>query len=271
MAANQRSGRVAHATMEPMTVDPRAASGFGGDVEAYERGRPGYPAAALQRLAGAFHLTPQSTVLDLAAGTGKLSRSLVPLVGRVLAVEPSSAMLDELRKQVPGIDARQGTAEAIPLPDGCLDAVFVGQAFHWFQAAAAFEEIARVLEPGGGLALLWNHARWTEAELPWVERFGALVEPRRIAAGPFPAGDDNWKPALEQSHRFEPLQEARFSHVHQIGIEDFLALVASWSWIANLPDQECADLLAQVRELAGKDAVLALPYETEVNWTRRLD
>lgn len=253
-----------------MTVDPRAASGFGGSVEAYERGRPQYPPEAIDRLSAEFGLTEHSHVLDLAAGTGKLTRALVPRVGQLIAVEPSPAMLAQLRRQVPAADARPGTAEAIPLPDGAIEAVFVGQAFHWFQPAQAFDEIARVLVPGGGLALLWNQGHWTEAELPWVKRFGALVEPRRIAAGPFPAGDEQWKPVLEQSDRFEPLSQAEFSHVHRIGIEDFVALVASWSWIANLPDQERSDLLGEVRQLAGQDAVLELPYVTEVYWTRRI-
>jgi hypothetical protein len=103
-----------------------------------------------------------------------------------------------------------------------------------------------------------------------LDRFGALVGPRRVAAGPFPAGDDRWKETLERSDRFTPRQDAVFRHVHRIGIEDFLALVASWSWIANLPDPERADSLAEVRQLAGADAVLALPYATEVYWTRRI-
>jgi ubiquinone/menaquinone biosynthesis C-methylase UbiE len=262
----KRSG----ATIRDVRVDPRAATGFARDVEAYERGRPQYPLQAIEQLAAEFGLTRASTVLDLAAGTGKLTRQLAPLAHHVIAVDASPAMLAELRRQVPAADARAGTAEAIPLPDASVDAVFVGQAFHWFRATEAFEEIARVLRPGGGLALMWNQARWTEAELPWVGRFSALVEPRRVAAGPFPSGDDRWKEVLEQSERFAPMQEAWFSHVHRIGIEDFLALVASWSWIANLPHAERGDLLAEIRQLAGEAAVLELPYATEVYWTWRV-
>jgi SAM-dependent methyltransferase len=253
-----------------VTVDPRAATGFARDAAAYERGRPQYPPEAIEQLAREFALTEASTVLDLAAGTGKLTRQLVPLASHVVAVEPSPAMLAELRKRVPEADAREGTAEAIPLDDATVDAVFVGQAFHWFSAGEAFEEIARVLRPGGGLALIWNQARWTEAELPWLGRFSALLEPRRIAAGPFPAGDDRWKEALDRSHGFGPRHDALFTHSHRIAVDDFLALVSSWSWIANLPSDERSELLARVRDLAGADALLELPYVTEVFWTLKL-
>jgi SAM-dependent methyltransferase len=163
---------------------------------------------------------------------------------------------------VPQIEILGGTAEAIPLPDASLDAVFVGQAFHWFRASEALAEIARVLKPGGGLALLWNRARW---EGPWVEPFQALVEPPRVAAGEFPSSED----VLPQSPHFGPWQQDQFGHVHRIRLEDFLALVSSWSWIANLPDEERGDLLAEARELVRDQPVLELPYATEVYWSCR--
>jgi SAM-dependent methyltransferase len=242
-----------------MTVDPRAATGFGRDAEAYERGRPTYAPAAIDHLAREFGLSAASTVLDLAAGTGKLTRSLIPRAGRVIAVEPSPAMRAELRRQVPAADILEGSAEAIPLEDASLDAVFVGQAFHWFRAAEALEEIARVLRPGGGLALLWNHARW---KMRWLERFKALVDPPRAAAGEFPS--DDWKEALERDNRFGPRSDAEFPHVHRVGIDDFLALVGSWSWIANLERAERSTLLDEVRVLTGEQPVLELDYVTEV-------
>jgi SAM-dependent methyltransferase len=253
-----------------MTVDPRAATGFGSAADAYERGRPEYPDDALDHLTREFGLTRASAVLDLAAGTGKLTRSLIPRAGRVIAVEPSPAMRAELRRQVPSADIRDGTAEAIPLDDASVDAVFVAQAFHWFRPHEAFTEIARVLRPGGGLALIWNQARWRDARLPWLERLRELVEPRRVAAGPFPAGEDRWKEVLEQDPRFSPRQDALFRHTHRVTIDDFLALVGSWSWIANLPDPERADLLDEIRRLAAADGELELPYATEVYSCRTL-
>jgi SAM-dependent methyltransferase len=247
-----------------VTVDPRAATGFGSRVEAYERGRPQYPPEAIDRLAGELELTRESTVLDLAAGTGKLTRQLLALAGRVIAVEPSAAMRAELQKQLPALEVHDGTAESMPLEDASLDAVFVGQAFHWFSPAEAFAELARVLRPAGGVALLWNRERWKG---PWVERFRALVDPPRKAAGEFPAAG---KELFGQSPQFAPWREAHFNHVHRIGLEEFLALVSSWSWIANLPDGERAALLAEVRGLVDGRAALGLAYATDVYWTRRL-
>jgi SAM-dependent methyltransferase len=254
-----------------MSVDPRAATGFaGGSVEAYERGRPTYPEEAIDHLVREFGLSPGATVLDLAAGTGKLTRQLVPRVDHVIAVEPSPAMRGELQRQVPAADVRDGTAEAIPFDDATVDAVFVAQAFHWFRAEQALAEIARVLRPGRGLALVWNQARWSDAGPPWLGRLRELVEPRRVAAGPFPAGEDSWKEALERDARFSPVQDALFHHVHRLDVEDFVALIASWSWIANLPDPERAGLLDEIRRLAGAATVLELPYATEVYSCRTL-
>jgi SAM-dependent methyltransferase len=251
-----------------MTVDPRAATGFASAVDAYERGRPSYPPVAIANLAREFGLTQASTILDLAAGTGKLTRLLVGLAGHVIGVEPSEPMRAELREQVPTVDARAGTAEAIPAADGSVDAVFVGEAFHWFRTTEAGREIARVLAPGGGLALLWNRAHWSEQELPWLTAFGELLEPYRKAAGPFPAEADPWKPALEATGAFAPLSRADVDHVQASSPDDLVALVSSWSWIANVPDGERAGVLRRVRELAGTQDRLTLRYRTEIHWTR---
>jgi SAM-dependent methyltransferase len=253
-----------------VTVDPRAATGFASAVDAYERGRPSYPPVAIANLAREFGLTPASTVLDLAAGTGNLTRALVPLAGHVIGVEPSEAMRAELRAQVPTVDARAGTAEAIPAADGSVDAVFVGEAFHWFRTAEASREIARVLSPAGGLALLWNRAHWSEEELPWLTAFGELLQPYRQAAGPFPAEAEPWKSVLQATGAFAPLSSAEVDHVQTSSPDDVVALVASWSWIANLPDGERAEVLRRVGELVGPQRRLRLRYRTEIHWTRRV-
>jgi SAM-dependent methyltransferase len=250
-----------------MTVDPRAATGFA-NVGAYERARPEYPADAIGDLAGEFGLTRDSTVLDLAAGTGKLTRRLQPLARHVIAVEPSDAMLDELRARLPAVDARRGTAEQLPCADASIDAVFVGQAFHWFRAAQAGREIARVLRPGGGLALLWNRANWTKAEAPWLDAFKALLDPYHEAAGEFPGDAGRWEAAVEALGLFAPLSRTEVEHVHRIASDDIPTLVASWSWITNLPDEERAGVLRRVGELVGTGHPLTLSYRTEVYWTR---
>jgi ubiquinone/menaquinone biosynthesis C-methylase UbiE len=128
------------------------ARSFGRTAEAYERGRPGYAEAAIEALG----LPPDAVVLDLAAGTGKLTRQLVRRFARVIAVEPLDGMRAVLERVVPEAEALAGSADAIPLPDGSVDAVFVGQAFHWFATDDVLREIARVLRPRGILAILFN-------------------------------------------------------------------------------------------------------------------
>jgi SAM-dependent methyltransferase len=247
-----------------MTVDPRATSGFGAAAEAYERGRPSYPPEAVAELARRFGLGPASTVLDLAAGTGKLTRALAGHAGRVIAVEPTAAMLAVLRARLPAVDARAGSAEAIPVEDGSVDAVFVGEAFHWFRTREACPEIARVLRAGGGLALLWNRAEW---DMPWHDEFVAISMPYREAAGEFPAAR-SWQEELEATGLFEPLTTWQADNVQRTDREGFLAHVASWSWIAPLPDAERAAFLARVRDLIAEDAEVVLRYRTEIHATR---
>ena len=134
-------------------VDARRARSFDGVADAYRRARPSYPAAAVAWL---LESAPGRRVVDLAAGTGKLTEVLVAAGAEVVAVEPLDRMRAELALTVPGIPALAGTAERIPLPAASADAVFVAQAFHWFDAARALAEIARVLVPGGAVGLLWN-------------------------------------------------------------------------------------------------------------------
>jgi ubiquinone/menaquinone biosynthesis C-methylase UbiE len=253
-----------------MSVDPRAARGFSAAADAYELGRPSYPRDALALLARELGLTPASTVLDLAAGTGKLTRGLMPFTGRVVAVDASEGMLGMLRKQLPGADARVGTADAIPLPPGSVDAVVVGEAFHWFGTEDVCREIARVLRPRGGLALLWNRARPVGAAQPWQPALEALSRPYREAAGSFPAEGERWQRAIHRTGLFGPLEQAEVDHTHETSADALVALVGSWSWIANLPDEERGTLLAKVRDLVADQPQLSLCYRTELYWTRRI-
>jgi SAM-dependent methyltransferase len=245
-------------------LDPLAAS-FGRVADAYDLGRPSYPPAALAWIAAELGLDGRSAVLDLAAGTGKLSAGLVPLVGRVLAVEPVAEMRRVLAVRLPRVEAIAGTAEDIPLPDGAVDAVIVGAAFHWFDAEAALAEIHRVLRPGGGLGLLWNRPEW-EGE-PWYPDFSELLErsraeqdhpPSRYAVG-------EWRAALERAVGFGPARKREFRHVHHATRAEFLARVASWSVFAALPDED------RRRRLGELEAVLDAAGVAEVDLRYRTD
>lgn len=134
----------------------RRRTSFASVAAQYEHARPGYPDDAVAWLAKRLGIGPDRDVLDLGAGTGKLTRQLVPLGARVVAVEPLDEMRAELERAVPQASAIAGSAEAIPLADGSVDAVASAQAFHWFDAKTALPEIHRVLRPGGGLGLIWN-------------------------------------------------------------------------------------------------------------------
>jgi ubiquinone/menaquinone biosynthesis C-methylase UbiE len=231
-----------------------AAEGFSRSAEAYERGRPEYPEAAIAYLVELVR--PGATVLDLAAGTGKLTRPLVAAGLRVVAVEPVA----EMRATLPG--ALEGTAEAIPLGDGSVEAVTVGQAFHWFDGDAALAEIARVLRPGGLLALVWNKRVDTD---PLNQAIEELVAPYR---GDTPGHRGPWRAAFERTSAFTPLEEATFEHPVVQDAERLEARVGSISFIAALDPAERAGVLERARAIAG-DGEVTIPYRTEVLTCRR--
>lgn len=155
-----------------------AAQGYAAADEDYERARPSYPTRAVELLLAELGIAPESTVLDLGAGTGKFTRLLRPTGATLLALEPVSAMRRHLADAVPEARVLDGTAESIPLPDGSVDAIVAATAFHWFKGDDALEEIARVLRPGGGLGLVWNNP---DEDADWV---AAGLDRRRRKAGP---------------------------------------------------------------------------------------
>jgi SAM-dependent methyltransferase len=240
-----------------VSIDPdqRRARGasFGGVADAYERSRPGYPAAAVAWLAG----PAPADVLDLGAGTGKLTRSLVDHGQRVTAVEPLPEMLAHLRAALPPVAALAGSAERIPLEDASVDVVTVAQAFHWFDHQPALHEIARVLRPGGVLALVWNTR---DEDDPWV---AALTE---VIAGNAELDDDEAVRApLAASGLFGVVETARFSHRQRLDRAALRDLVRSRSYCAVLTDEERRPVLERVDALFDANAVdgeIELPYVT---------
>ena len=243
-----------------MSTHPTAATGFGSSADAYERGRPSYPDDAVAYLAAELGLGPAARVLDLAAGTGKLTRLLLEGGVSVVAVEPVAAMRDVLARSAPEATVLEGTAESIPLPAASVDAVTVAQAFHWFDAGPALVEIHRVLRPGGGLGLIWNAM---DSSVEWVAVLQELVQGVRGSVPQY--GGSPWREALRSSGLFTPLRERTFGLVHELGEEGLLDRVASTSYVAALPEPKREALIGEVRTLiADVPRPLLLPYRTDV-------
>jgi SAM-dependent methyltransferase len=193
-------------------------------------------------------------VLDLAAGTGKLTRVLEQRFARVLAVEPDAAM----RALNPG--AVEGTAEAIPLADGSVDGVFVAEAFHWFDRPEVVAELARVLRPGGTLALLWNvPLDQLVGDDVWDAPAGVPKQNR------FETGE--WRRAFEGGP-FGPFEEAAVEHERRLTREELVAYYASISWVAVLPEAERARRVARFAAALDRE-VYSRTLRAEVYWARR--
>ena len=237
--------------------DPQLRLSFGNVAETYHRVRPPYSQEVLDRAQAALALDADARVLDLAAGTGRLTSELARRFAHVVAVEPSDAMRALIRDG----DVRAGSAEAIPLEDASVDAVFVGEAFHWFDARAAIAEIARVLRPRGGLAVF--HTHWWETEPPLPD---AALE---LLRGPWErfAAQRNapWDGAFDESP-FEPLRYERFEEAIDVSPDELLELYSTTSSLAAISTDERTELFAQVRPLL--DGVYRLPIKHELAWTR---
>lgn len=237
-----------------------AGRGFGAAADAYAAGRPGYPADAVAWLVG-----DAGRIVDVGAGTGKLTAALVGPDRDVIAVDPDEAMLAVLRRELPVAAARTGRAEALPLPDASADAVVLGQAWHWVDPGRASAEAGRVLRPGGVLGLVWN-IRDTRA--PWVRDLGELMH-RSAAETALEDGD------VRVEAPFGRLERREQGWSRPMTVDQVVAMAASRSYLIALPAGERESLLEEIRHLlaehpdtAGR-AVLDLPYRTIAFRARR--
>ena len=221
-------------TGEDSTQTSAQARSFAGVADAYDRARPSYPAEAAEWLVGG----KQSRVLELGAGTGLLTERLVAAGHEVLATDPLPEMLAHLRRRLPDVPVAVGTAESIPAPSRSMDAVVCAESFHWFDHGPALAEIARVLRPGGTLALVWN---FRDEGIPWVRKLGRIINPE--------LNPPDLVDPLRNSEIFGFVESREFSFYQSLRRPELLDLVTSRSYVASLPEHERTDILDRVGAL----------------------
>jgi SAM-dependent methyltransferase len=238
----------------------RLALRFGAVADTYDRGRPGYaPAAVDWALDGRRH------VLDLGAGTGKLTAAVLATGADVVAVDPSEQMLAVLRANLADVDARVGRGEATGLPAAEVDAVVIASALHWFDRPAADHEIARVLRPGGIVAVFHNRR---DTSVPWVAALEQLIagrtDARRVQRS------ELGRQAPLAAELFTAPERGEFPFRQLVNADLLVDLFASRSYVLDLDDAQRAQLLEEIRtfaetnpDLAGR-AEFELPYDTVV-------
>ncbi|BEP96542.1 methyltransferase domain-containing protein [Acidovorax sp. sif1233] len=245
-------------------VHAAAQRGYANEAQTYARGRPDYPAALSAWLGQTLGLGPGRQVADVGAGTGKFTALLAATGAGVVGVEPVDAMrarIDAL--QLPTVRAVAGTAQAIPLPSGALDALVCAQAFHWFATNESLDEFHRVLRPGGRLGLVWNVR---DESVDWVAELTDIITPFEGDAPRFYKGD--WRRPFPHPG-FSPLAETRLPHEHvgppqQVIMDRFMSV----SFIAALPDSERAQVRARIEALIAHHPALRgqgtvrFPYTT---------
>ncbi len=243
----------------------RRSQSFGATAREYAEHRPDYPVSGIEwALAAADH--PVRDVLDLAAGTGKLTGTLLDLGYDVTAVEPDEGMLAELRLRFPAVAAHLGAAEAIPLADDSVDAVLVGQAFHWFDPEPALSEIARVLRPGGAVAGFWNVS---DDRVEWVRELDGLSRTEASRSNvQFAVVEALAHPSLT------PFEEGAFDHAQRRTADSLTATIGTHSHTIVVSPEERAEVLGRIRDFLGSRPETAaaefdLPIRTLVYRARR--
>ena len=231
-------------------------------ADEYERTRPDYPAALLDLVP----LGAEGAVLDLGAGTGKLTRVLARRYRDVTAVEPLANMRAILERVVPGVTALAGSAERIPLDDGSVDGVFAAQAFHWFDKPIALPEIARVLRPGGVFVIVWNDG---DDDLPDPRPADLMRAVRLLHAAAVHRWENEprWEDLLRDSGFFRDVHDRSFvTHDHVLDRAGILDNLRSTSWIASRDDrEEVVDRLGALLP----EATYAIPNRAHALWARK--
>jgi len=248
-----------------------AAAGFSNPGD-YEAARPSYPPDAVAWFVENLRIAPGATVVDLAAGTGKLTRLLVPAGASLIAAEPVAGMRATFRAVLPNVPIIATTAEQLPFRDGSLDAVTIAQAFHWFDEDRAIAALARAVRVGGRVGLVWN-AR--DRSVPWVNDVWAIMD-RVEKRAPW-RDHENWRDsALRDRPGFGPLNAAEFRHEQTVTPAAMVQRVASVSHVAVLPHAEREAVLEEVRNVLRSDPAtrgrdqLQVPYRVDCYWFERV-
>ena len=242
-----------------MSINEIAARGFSSAADVYERARPGYEPEAIAWVCDRLGIREGRPVLDLGAGTGKLTRALVPTGARVVAVEPLDEMRAKLAEAVPEAEALAGTAEEIPLADESVDGVVCGQAFHWFAPDRALPEIARVLRPGATLALIWNSRDLSDRLQGELD---AMLDPYREETAR--TWTEVHEEVLAASPHFGGVEARSWPSEQRVSLDGLTEVVASRSYVASLEEPARAELLERIRTAFADEAEpLVLRYVVE--------
>lgn len=252
-----------------MAIHEVARQGFDGEI--YERSRPGYPPEVLDWLVDRLRLGPGVAALDLAAGTGKLTRLLATTGAAVVAAEPVLEMARVLRRELSAVPLVAAVAEALPFADGSFDGVTVAQAFHWFDRQAAGRELARVLRPEGRLATVWNVR---DRSIDWADRVWSIMD-RVEKRAPWRDHERIREIGEKPLAGFQGPHQASFYHTQTVTPEDVVARIASVSHVAVLEPQDRDEVLAEVRRVLGThpdtrgSRRLELGYRVDAFWYQR--
>ena len=245
-------------------MSPELKAAFDATADQYQRGRPTYSEAAVDFAFEQLELGPWSHVLDLASGGGKLTGALAERAASTIAVEPLQHMRRVFSASHPNIGIHEGSAEAIPMETSSVDAVFVGQAFHWFDPHAALNQIHRVTKPSGGMALLWNVRRDTQ---DWVKKVWDEIDPFDTT----PRGSaERREKAVAETGLFQPLVFAKFPNPQKLTHEQVIARIESVSFVSALETRVRSDALDRIQQIlethpqTRSTALLDMYYETDV-------
>jgi ubiquinone/menaquinone biosynthesis C-methylase UbiE len=253
-------------------VSAERALSFGSVAEDYEATRPGWPREAFAIAFEQFDLPERPDIVDVAAGTGKLTRTLAELAGTLVAVEPDAALRAVLGRELPAVTVLEGTAEALPLPTAGADAVCAGQAFHWFDVDRALDEFARVLRRQGIAIAAWNtppeEGTWYDAVIDYLK----VANPDHL-----PATNIDWAEALAAHPLYGGLVEIAERHEQPTTRAAFRRLLGTHSLINVLPEERRSELIEQALAVADAegafdaDGSCAIPWRCELFVLRRRD